>query len=253
MGWDATRYLSFGAARLRPALDLINRIPLDAPARIVDLGCGPGTITRLLCERWPQARVSGVDASPAMLDRARALLPALPWTEADLATWSPASPSDLVFSNAALHWLPDHPGLFKRLRNWVAPGGVLALQMPANFAAPSHRLIRELAARPEFRHALGDARMGEVLEPADYHGLLADSTTELEVWSSEYLQVLNGEQAVLDWLRGTTLVPYLDRLDAEAGAAFLAALAPALAAAYPRRADGTTLFPFRRLFIVARC
>jgi trans-aconitate 2-methyltransferase len=249
--WDVTSYLDFGDQRLRPAVDLIARIPLREPATVLDLGCGPGGVTRLLRERWPQAEISGIDSSAAMLEKARELLPDVRWIDADLAEFAPAAGCDLVFSNAALHWLPQHDRLFARICSWLRPGGVLAVQMPDNFAAPSHRLIRELAARAEFAACLDGVRMGAVESPARYAEILGRAGGQVDLWCSEYLHLLQGERPVLDWLRGTTLVPYLDRLGPAAGR-FLDALGPELIRAYPRGPDGATLFPFRRLFLVAR-
>lgn len=251
MSWDPDLYLGFDDLRLRPALDLLARIPGGRARRIVDLGCGPGNVTRLLRQRWTEASLTGVDRSPAMLERARQLLPEVEWVEADLVTWSAAEPVDLVFSNAALHWLDDHPALLARLSRMLSADGMLAVQMPANFDAPSHRLIRALAAMPEWTGRLAGARMGAVLDAADYHRLLTLHFETVDVWETTYYQQLSGEGAVLEWLRGTTLVPYLDCLDLAQGEAFVAALEPRLAAAYPVSADGTTLFPFRRLFMVA--
>lgn len=251
MSWEPERYLQFADERLRPAQDLLARIPLAAPARVVDLGCGPGNVTRLLSDRWPLAQITGVDSSAAMLERARLVLPEARFELADIASWTPTEAPDLIFSNAALHWLDDHPALFPRLLSLLAPGDVLAVQMPGNFDAPSHRLIRELAAAPAWADALAGARMGSVLGMPDYHRILAPQCRRLFLWESFYWQSLSGPAPVLDWLRGTTLLPYLAPLTAEAQAQFLAALAPQLAEAYPGDAAGTTLFPFRRIFLVA--
>ncbi|MBP7625862.1 MAG: trans-aconitate 2-methyltransferase [Zoogloea sp.] len=251
MGWEPERYLQFADERLRPAQDLLARIPLPAPARVVDLGCGPGNVTRLLAGRWPRAQITGVDASAAMLERARPTLPEARFELADIRHWTPAEAPDLIFSNAALHWLDDHPSLFPRLLSLLAPGGVLAVQMPGNFDAPSHRLIRELAAAPAWAEMLTEARMGAVLGMSDYHHLLAPHCTQLALWESIYWQRLSGPAPVLDWLRGTTLLPYLAPLTTADQARLLAELAPQLAEAYPPDASGTTLFPFRRIFLVA--
>lgn len=251
MGWEPDRYLQFADERLRPAQDLLARVPRPAPARVVDLGCGPGNVTALLARRWPQAKLTGVDASAAMLDRARRALPEARFEQADIRHWTPADAPDLIFSNAALHWLDDHPSLFPRLLSRLAPGGVLAVQMPGNFDAPSHRLIRELAASPAWADRLAGARMGAVLEMPAYHRLLAPHCRHLSLWESTYWQTLGGPTPVLDWLRGTTLLPYLTPLPADEQARLLAELAPQLAAAYPPDAGGSTLFPFRRIFLVA--
>lgn len=252
MSWEPERYLQFADERLRPAQDLLAQIPLAAPARVADLGCGPGNVTRLLAGRWPEAAITAVDASAAMLERARLALPGARFELADIGNWTPTEAPDLIFSNAALHWLDDHTALFARLLSLLAPGGVLAVQMPGNFDAASHRLIRELAASPAWADALADARMGAVLDMPDYHRILAPRCTQLALWESIYWQRLSGPAPVLDWLRGTTLLPYLAPLTAEEQAQFLAELTPQLADAYPTDASGTTLFPFRRIFLVAR-
>lgn len=251
MGWEPERYLQFADERLRPAQDLLARIPLPAPARVVDLGCGPGNVTRLLAGRWPGAQITGVDASAAMLERARPTLPEARFELADIRHWTPADAPELIFSNAALHWLDDHPALFPRLLSLLAPGGVLAVQMPGNFDAPSHRLIRELAASPAWADRLAGARMGAVLDMPDYHRFLAPHCARLSLWETIYWQPLSGPAPVLDWLRGTTLLPYLAALSTDDQACLLAELAPRLAEAYPPDASGTTLFPFRRIFLVA--
>lgn len=255
MSWNPERYLQFDDLRLRPALDLIGRIPCAAPAKVVDLGCGPGTVTQLLAQRWQDAEVLGVDRSPAMLTRAAQSPTAatkVHWELADAASWRPKQAVDLLFSNAALHWLDDHPTLFASLAGMLTPAGVLAVQMPANFDAPSHRCIRALAEGAAWKAQLGDARMGAILTAAEYWRLLAALFRKVELWETTYWQRLTGAAPVLDWLRGTTLVPYLERLDAAAAAAFVAALQPALEAAYPRETDGSVLFPFRRLFMVSQ-
>ncbi|MFN4063715.1 MAG: methyltransferase domain-containing protein [Parazoarcus communis] len=251
MAWDPDRYLAFGDLRSRPALDLLARIPLSAPSRIVDLGCGPGTVTTLLRQRWPEARLTGVDRSAEMLARAAALDGGVEWVEADLSSWQGEPSFDLIFSNAALHWLDGHAELFPRLQSMLAPGGVLAVQMPANFDADSHRLIRELAASSRWRDRVANARMGSVLTVEAYHDLLAGGFQSVEIWETRYLQVLRGEDAVLQWLSGTTLLPYLDCLSDDERDVFIGQLRPLLRQAYPMRGDGRVLFPFKRVFMVA--
>jgi trans-aconitate 2-methyltransferase len=251
--WDPTRYLSFGDERTRPALDLLARVPLTDAARVADLGCGPGNSTALLAERWPEAAIIGVDSSPEMLAKARATGVRATWLEADIATWTPDRPLDLIYSNAALHWLGDHALLLPRLQSQLRAEGVLAVQMPRNFAAPSHALLRETAANgPWAGHLAGILDERPVAAPEWYYDLLAPLTRELDIWETEYLHVLEGDDPVLRWSRGTALRPLMEALDAEQFAAFEAAYAARLRAAYPRRPDGRTLFPFRRLFIIAQ-
>jgi trans-aconitate 2-methyltransferase len=252
--WDPGQYLRWSDHRLRPALDLIQRVPLSRPAHIVDLGCGTGNVTAVLRRAWPEARVTGVDASAAMLERARASDPGVDWQQAGIDAWAPAAPVDLLFSNATLHWLDGHTGLFPRLLGFVAPGGVLAVQMPRNFSEPSHTSITEVAREGGWRDRLAPLiRLEPCKPPAFYWDLLASHVASLDVWETVYQQALTGDNPVADFVKGSWLKPFLDALDGPERAAFEAAYRARVARAYPARPDGTTLFPFRRLFIVARC
>lgn len=256
MAWDPTQYLKFAGQRLRPALDLLARIPLESPATVVDLGCGTGNVTRHLAGRWPHARITGVDASTEMLAKARAALPNAEWIEANLADWRPSARVDLIYSNAALHWLPDHDARFPRLLDDLAPGGVLAAQMPRNFGAPSHTSVAAAARAGPWRATLEPLlKPPPAHEPAFYYDLLVAHCSSLDIWETEYLQVLEGEHAVAEWTRGTWLKPFLDALDGaldrEWRAGFEREYVRLVDAAYPRRPDGKTLFPFRRVFMVA--
>jgi trans-aconitate 2-methyltransferase len=253
--WQPERYLAFADQRTRPALDLLARVPLVNPARVADLGCGPGNSTALLAQRWPEAAVTGVDSSLEMLAQARARgVPAI-WVKADIEAWTPDRPLDLIFANAALQWLGDHATLLPRLIGQLRAGGVLAVQMPRNFEAPSHALLRETARSGPWADRLaGILDQQAVAAPAAYHDLLTPHAAALDIWETEYLHVLAGDDPVLRWTRGTALRPVMQALDAAQFAAFETAYAARLRAAYPRRTDGRTLFPFRRLFIVAgRC
>ena len=262
--WDPGQYHKFSDHRRRPALELLARVPPDIdPALAVDLGCGSGEITRLLAARWPSAAVQGVDNSPDMLARARAGneggdADRIEWIEADIASWSPPSPPGLVYANASLQWVDGHEALFPRLFRALAPGGVLAVQMPRSREARSHLLMHEiLAAAGPGGAPIGPAPLRAevarrwVLGPEEYFDLLAAGAARLDTWTTEYLQVLEGEDPVLEWVRGTGLRPILNGLAEPDLARFLDAYRPALREAYPRRADGTTLYPFSRLFIVA--
>ncbi len=261
MGWNTTQYLKFAGPRLQPALDLLARLPetLAAPV-VVDLGCGTGSATRRLAARWPQAEVTGVDGSAAMLAQAQADAEAAPgarlrWLQADigdLAAWAPPVPVGLIFSNAALHWLPDHAALFPALVSRLAPGGVLAVQMPRNFDAPSHRLIHDTARDGPWRARLAHLLTPPpVAEPAVWIDRLAPVVSALEVWETEYQQLLTGPDPVKEYTKGTWLMRFLQALPPDEAAAFEAAYAARVREAYPPRADGRTLFPFRRLFILA--
>jgi trans-aconitate 2-methyltransferase len=254
MSWNPSQYLKFEQPRLRPALELLARVPLEAPRVVYDLGCGAGQLSRLMAERWREAQVTGVDASAAMLEQAGDTTPNLRWHQQDLASWKAATPADLIYSNAALHWLPGHAALFEHLMQQLAPGGVLAVQMPRNFAAPSHTAIAETVKAGPWRERLAPLlRERPVEEPSWYYDVLAPLAQDIDLWETEYHQVLTGPDPVKEWTKGTWLSTFLNALDDPAErAAFERDYAARVAIAYPMRADGTTVFPFRRLFIVAR-
>ena len=250
--WDPSQYLKFADHRLRPALDLLARVPVADCKTIWDLGCGAGNVTQLIRERWPHAHITGLDNSPDMLRQASAI-PGIDWVEGDVSAWTAPHQADLVFSNAVLHWIDGHAQLFPRLLQQVTRGGVLAVQMPRNFEAPSHVLLYETAARGPWAATLVPyLRPSPVAGPEAYYDWLMGYATQLDIWETEYLHVLQGENAVLEWTKGTAVRPLLERVDPAQRGDFLAAYAEALREAYPRHADGMTLFPFRRLFIVAR-
>jgi trans-aconitate 2-methyltransferase len=252
MPWDPGQYLKFAGPRLRPAIDLLQRVDVEAPKLVYDLGAGAGNVTRLIAARWPQARIVGVDGSAEMLAKAAAENPQIEWQQADLATWRPPQPADVIYSNAALHWLDGHERLFHALFAGVAPNGVLAVQIPRNFGAPSHTLITEAARSGPWRQLLEPLlRPAPVAEPEFYYDLLAARAASLDMWETEYLQVLEGENPVKEWTKGTWLSPLLAALDEPDRSKFEAAYAERVAAAYPPRGDGKTLFPFRRLFMIA--
>ncbi len=269
MSWDPAQYLKFGNQRLRPALDLLAQVPLEAPAAVVDLGCGAGNVTRFIAQRWPDARVTGVDNSADMLNQARAVLPQASWVESGIGAWAPDGPVDLIYSNAALHWLPAHRQLMERLLGFLNPGGVLAVQMPRNWAAPSHTSIDAaldgLGLAPAQRAGIDAAKLNApVAEPAQYYDWLKPLAAHIDMWETLYTHVLAGENAVAEWVKGTALIPVMHGLKAlgdkgsggdgaESGLhqRFWADYCAKTNAAYPRRADGTTLLQFRRLFFVA--
>ena len=259
MSWNPEQYLKYSNERLRPALDLLARIDVAAPAVVLDLGCGAGNVTAFLAQRWPDARVIGVDNSDEMLAKARASTagdPRREWIDANLETFAPASRADVVYSNAALHWQADHARLFPRIFEWVAPGGVLAVQMPNQLQAPSHVAIADIVATAKWRDRLGSARQQTpVLSTADYFRLLSPNARAVDAWTTEYLHVLPATRddlhPVVAWIKGTTLTPYLAALPDELQRAFIDEVSQRVATAYPALPDGRVLFPFRRLFIVA--
>ena len=273
MSWDPSQYLKFGNERLRPALDLLARVPLDVPQHVVDLGCGAGNVTQFIAQRWPQAQVTGVDSSAEMLAKARSAFDGMQcraqWIESGIGSWQPDAPVDLIYSNAALHWLPGHAALFAALMAKLKPGGVLAVQMPRNWGAPSHTSIDAaldaLGLAPAQRAGINAAKLNTpVSEPAQYYDWLMPHAAQIDMWETLYTHVLTGENAVAEWVKGTALIPVMNGLKALVDAGygsiasetglhqrFWADYCARTNAAYPRRADGTTLLQFRRLFLVA--
>jgi trans-aconitate 2-methyltransferase len=251
--WNPSQYLRFAQPRLRPAVELLARVELEAPTVVFDLGCGTGSMTRLMAERWPGARLTGVDSSRVMLEAANSTPANVRWRQQDMGAWEPGEPADLIYSNAALHWLPGHDRLFPHLLRQLAPAGVLAVQMPRNFEAPSHTAVAEAALAGPWRAQLEPLlRPPPVAAPAWYLDLLSPHCDSVDLWETEYYQVLRGENPVKEWTKGTWLAPLLAALPEPERQAFEQAYAERVARAYPRRADGTTVLPFRRLFMVAR-
>jgi len=263
--WDPGQYLRHAGHRLRPFTDLLARVtdlPGGASPRIADLGCGPGNATALLTAHWPAARVTGYDNSPQMLAAAAEYAGPTPgggsldFRPADLRTWTPEEPFDLIVSNAALQWVPGHPDRFGDWLDRLAPGGTFAFQVPGNFGSPSHTLLAEVCARPRWRDRFGPSplRHGHVREPDGYLAVLAGlGCCGVDVWETTYLQLLQGEDPVLDWTKGTALRPVLTLLEGDpaARADFTAEYRELLRTAYPRGEHGT-VFPFRRIFAVAK-
>lgn len=251
--WNARQYLKFERERTRPARDLLAQVPPRPFRRIADLGCGPGNSTELLAERFPEAAVLGVDASPDMLRQARERLPRVGFVQADLSAWAPPAGTDLLFANAVFQWVPDHLAVLRRLVEALPAGGVLAVQMPDNLDAPSHRLMRDTAAAGPWAGKLaGAAAARDVLAaPGGYYDALAPLCRRIDLWHTTYRHVLDGVDGIVEWVQGTGLRPFLAPLGDEERAAYLAEYRARLAEAYPAQADGRVLFPFRRLFLVA--
>jgi trans-aconitate 2-methyltransferase len=251
--WNPDVYLAFADHRGRPFFDLLSRVGAQNPRRVVDLGCGPGNLTVTLAERWPGAVIEAVDSSPEMVDAARAR--GLDATLGGIAEWAPRPDTDVVVSNAALQWVPGHADLMVRWARELSAGSWIAMQVPGNFDAPSHQAVREVAKSADFADALADMpwRGADVVgTPSDYAGLLTDAGCRVDAWETTYVHQLSGETPVLDWITGTALTQVRSRLSDEAWQQYRRAIIPVLARAYPMRADGTTFFPFRRVFVVAQ-
>ena len=252
--WDPAVYLRYGDERGRPFVDLMARVGAENPSVVVDLGCGEGALTASLAQRWPRARITGVDSSETML--AAAAAHAVPgrveFVPGDVREWRPPSPVDVLVTNAVLQWVPGHERLLADWPSVLAPGGWLAVQVPGNFGSPTHTLLGKLCRSPRWADQVGDVPRGTdaVLEPDGYHDVLTAAGLAADVWETTYLHVLSGPDPVLAWVRATQLRPVLARLGDGDAAEFTASYAAALREAYPMRADGTTLLPFRRIFAV---
>jgi len=253
--WNPSVYDLYERERSLPFFDLVSRIDIAEPRRVVDLGCGPGSLTASLARRWPNAEVVGIDSSSEMLENARAMSDApanLRFEQLDIAEWMPSDTDDVVVTNAALQWVPSHRELLPVWLGALRTDAWFAMQVPGNFGADSHRILRETAASQPWRERLNGVLRHEdaVGEPADYLATFLDAGYRTDVWETTYLQLLQGDDPVLEWMRGTALRPVLTVLDDD-GAEFEAALAPRLRDAYPPTAAGT-VFPFRRIFAVGR-
>jgi trans-aconitate 2-methyltransferase len=252
MNWNPSHYLTFDRERTQPAIDLAARVELAEPRTVLDLGCGPGNSAAVLKARWPTAELAGLDNDPEMLAAAAKADSGVRWIRADAATWRPDAAYDVVFSNAMLQWLPDHAEAVRRFFGAVAPGGALSVQVPSHAESALHKNILELANEPHWRDPLRTVH-GAIhgRDPAFYYDALAPLAKRIDLWETEYNHVLAGPEAILTWIRGTGLRPFLHALpDEDTRRRFEEELLERVTLAYPRRPDGKVLFPFRRLYFV---
>ncbi|SOD29653.1 trans-aconitate 2-methyltransferase [Variovorax sp. YR752] len=257
LDWNPALYRRYEDERTRPAQELLARVPLTEAARVVDLGCGPGNSTELLVNRFPKAQVLGTDNSEAMLVSARERLPQARFELSDIAAWAPQSQEetpDLIYANASLQWVPDHEKLIPRLFDALAPGGVLAVQMPDNRQEPTHRLMRAVAAEAPWAERIGDADKLRtlLLDLGGYYDLLAPRAVHVDVWHTIYQHRMADAASIVEWVRGTGLKPFVDRLPPDLQASYLAEYERRVNEAYPARTDGKRLLAFPRMFIVAQ-
>lgn len=251
--WDPNQYLAFADHRGRPFYELTARIGASTPRRVADLGCGPGNLTVSLAQRWPEATIEAVDSSPEMVDAARLL--GLDARVLDLRDWTPEPDTDVLVSNAALQWIPEHRELMRSWAGLLPSKAWIAIQVPGNFDAPSHAAVRELASTERWIPHLADIpfRVGKVVDtPTEYADLLSATGCSVDAWETTYIQQLEGEHPVLEWIKGTALVPVKAALSEEDWNRFRDELVPLLDQEYPRRPDGTTFYEFRRIFVVAQ-
>jgi len=254
MSWSAKQYVTFEDERTRPARDLLAAIPTADARTVVDIGCGPGNSTELLVQRFPAAKVLGLDSSTDMIDAARQRLPQVQFDVAEINEWADAGPFDVIFANAVLQWVPDHATLLPALASKLSAGGSLAIQMPDNLNEPSHRLMREVAASGPWASKLVDAagQRTDMASASEYFSMLRPHCARVDVWRTTYHHQLSGGAAgVVEWFKGSGLIPFLSPLTEEERAQYLQQYLTAVAEAYPALADGSVLLPFPRLFIVA--
>ena len=250
--WSPSTYLKFEDERTRPARDLLAQVPLDRPQKVVDMGCGPGKSTELLVARYPAAQVTGLDSSPNMLAEAALRVPLAMFASADAETWIPEPGTDLVFANAIYQWVPGHLRVLPRVLEALAPGQVLAVQMPDNLGEPTHRLMAEVAAAGPWAEKLRDAPRTPLPPVATYYAALKPFATRLEIWHTVYNHVLADPAAIVEWVRATGLRRFLDPLDDAERTAYLERYLARVTEAYPLTADGKVLLRFPRLFFVAQ-
>ncbi len=252
--WDSVQYLKYKQERTQPSVDLAARIPELSAERVVDIGCGPGNSTEVLHRRFPEATVLGIDNSMEMLKTAATAHPDFVFRCCDVSCELPTLGCgyDVVFSNACLQWVPDHPKLLRELMGLLRDGGFLAVQIPLQFEQPVHRLIRETALSPEWKDYFPEVRDFYILTESEYFDLLSDISRDFSMWSTIYFHRMAGHEALLDWYRGTGLRPYLDVLPEERIPDFEAELMRKIKQEYLLQKNGEVIFRFPRLFFWAQ-
>lgn len=250
--WNPELYLKFNKERIQPSLDLVNRIRLENPGSIIDIGCGPGNSTQVLRRRWPNARITGADNSPAMIRKASEDFPEAKWILLDAAKEVPNEKFDLVFSNATIQWIPDHTQLFNRFMQMVEPGGVLAIQIPDFFNMAFGKALEIVSGFSEWYRFTQDVRsLYTIHDVRFYDDLLSRKSDRHEIWVTDYFHRMEDHTAIIDMMRSTGLKPYLDRLPSDNdGTKFEEMVFTLICKEYPVQDDTKVLFPFRRIFII---
>ncbi|NJM73263.1 MAG: methyltransferase domain-containing protein [Scytonema sp. RU_4_4] len=251
--WDPNLYLQFANERTQPSLDLMTRIAVSCPQKILDVGCGPGNSTEMLRRQWSEADIIGLDHSSEMISAASKAYPKEKWILADIVTWTADTPFDIVFSSSTLQWVPNHATVFPHLLNQVAPHGVFAVQMPMHFKLSVFQLMLEIADDSRWQSRMYKAKNALIIEkPSFYYNILQPLASRIDLWETEYYHVMDSHESIMQWISGAPLRPFLEALeDEEQKLRFQEKLRAGIARAYPQQKDGRVLFPFRRLFIVA--
>lgn len=251
--WDSALYLKFKAQRTQPAKDLAARMDMEAPSEIIDIGCGPGNSTRVLKDRFPNARILGIDSSPDMIEAARSDNPDMEFMLLDAANELDSLDKrfDAVFSNACLQWIPGHHTLMPRLMGLLKDGGMLAVQLPMIYDEPIHRIIESTADSEKWRGRLRSGEIFHRLSQGEYFDILSGISSDLEMWQTVYLHRMPSHDSILEWYRGTGLRPYLEQLDEPSRAEFESDILTGIKREYPPQANGEIIFRFPRFFIIA--
>ncbi|WP_299378974.1 trans-aconitate 2-methyltransferase [uncultured Kiloniella sp.] len=252
--WNTDQYLQFEDLRTRPAYELLNRVSIDKPETVVDLGCGPGNSTELLKRKFPSAAILGVDSSPKMLEEAKKRLPDAEFALDNIAMWHPQEKADVIFANASLQWVTGHSDLFPRLMQCLKPGGILAVQMPDNLSEPTHALMREVASEGPWTEMLSEAvKSRETIGScADYYNWVTDQSDVIDIWRTSYEHVLVDAEGIVDWFKSTGLRPFLGPLNDQERTAYLEQYLGKIKQVYKPLKDGRVLLTFPRLFVVAQ-
>ncbi|MDC0994057.1 methyltransferase domain-containing protein [bacterium] len=250
--WNPNLYMKYGNERTQPSIDLVARIASSSPQEIIDLGCGPGNSTSILKNRWPNAMVAGLDSSEGMIKQARKDYPNQEWIVGDISDWVADKEYDLIFSNAALQWIPEHQIVFPKLVGFLKDSGVLAVQVPFHYDSPLHKSIVEVSEDERWTGRMNQARSALTYKPASfYYDVLSSISSSLAIWMTEYYHVMESPEAVLDWISGTGLRPFIAALETEEANDFKKVLLGKYIDAYARQKDDKVIFPFKRQFIVA--
>jgi len=251
--WNPQLYLKYKDERTQPSIDLVKRIKIDAPGKIIDIGCGSGNSTQILCRRWPESRVTGLDNSPAMIDKAKSDFPDQEWILSDTSCIDSKNKYDIVFSNAAIQWIPDHEELVTRLFSSVENNGALAVQVPVFTDMPLGKSINKIADKPEWiRYTAGCNELFTYHDYGFYYDILAEQSSLLDIWITHYIHILDSQESILEWIRSTGLKPYLERLENnELKNKFAEEILSEIKKDYPLQKNGKVLFPFKRLFFIA--
>ncbi|MFC2137814.1 methyltransferase domain-containing protein [Bacteroidota bacterium] len=252
--WNPELYLKFGKERIQPSIDLVSRIDFKNPKNIIDIGCGPGNSTQILAERWPDARILGVDKSPAMIEKAKRDYPNQDWRIMDSGKNEINEKFDIVFSNATIQWISNHADLLKRFYNLLIDGGMIAIQLPLFFDMPLGKSIASIAEDKRWSSFTKEVTsLFTIHDCSTYYNYLTEFYNSMEIWESDYIHILDSQESILEMIRSTGLRPYLDKLDNEKDRNnFEDLVLKGIIKDYPLQKDGKVLFPFKRLFFIAK-